>query len=70
LIRKENKMENTKKYAFCETVTAGPLSKWHIRKLSDKGPKFGGGADTLSLCGTTITWDIDVKITEHHLTVT
>jgi len=36
-------------YTYCESVHG--IGPWHIRKLSDKGPKFGGGIDTQSLCG-------------------
>jgi hypothetical protein len=54
-------------YAFCETVHAGPLSKWHIRKLTEKGLKLTGGADTKSLCGIEVAWDLRVEITAHHL---
>jgi hypothetical protein len=54
-------------YAFCERVTAGPTSPWHIRQLTDKGKKLGGGADTPSLCGSKMAWDVNVDITEHHL---
>ena len=45
-------------YSFCETVTAGPASRWHIRKLTSVGQKFGGGADTKALCGRTVSWDL------------
>jgi hypothetical protein len=38
-------------YAFCESSGAGSLQPWHIRKLSEKGKKCGGGIDTPSLCG-------------------
>jgi len=55
------------KYSFCENVHADPLSRWHIRKLSDKGRKFGGGADTLSLCEKQVDWDLSVKLTKFHL---
>ena len=54
-------------YAFCEAATAGPKSKWHIRQLTEVGPKFGGGADTPSLCGREVAWDLEVDITAHHL---
>ena len=57
-------------YAFCETVHAGPVSRWHIRQLSEKGLCSGGGADTLALCGRQVAWDLArVPITLHHLTV-
>lgn len=45
------------KYSYCETVHAGPFSLWHIRPLSSIGRKLGGGADTKSLCGKTVSWD-------------
>jgi len=59
-------------YSLCESAYAGPQNKWHIRKLTDVGPKFGGGIDTPSLCGLIGPpqgngWDINVDITEHHL---
>ncbi len=46
---------------------AGAQSPWHIRPLTEKGPKFGGGADTLALCDLKVAWDLDVNTTEHHL---
>lgn len=54
-------------YSFCETLYAGPYGRWHIRKLSDKGQKLGGGADTTSICGTVVSWDLKVPITYIHL---
>lgn len=57
-------------YSFCESVAAGPRSPWHIRKLTDKGKKLGGGIDTPGLCGhprVTYGWDLDVDINEFHL---
>ena len=57
------------KYSFCENVHAGPCGKWHIRKLSDKGRKLGGGADTLSLCEKQVDWDLNVELTEYHLAI-
>ena len=62
------KIESKITYSFCESITATAISSWHIRKLSDKGQKLGGGADTLSLCGRNVCWDLNVEITEHHLT--
>jgi len=56
------------KYSFCETVTAGPNTPWHIRSLSEQGQKLGGGADTPALCGRKVAWDLAVEITESHLT--
>lgn len=61
-------MEN--KFSFCEAVTASPFSSWHIRRLTEKGQMFSGGADTPALCGRLIDkggWDLNVEITEHHL---
>ena len=55
------------KYSFCENVHSGPLSRWHIRKLTDKGKKFGGGADTLSLCEKQVHWDLGVGLTKFNL---
>lgn len=44
-------------YAFCERVTASPISPLHIRELTAVGMKRGGGADTLALCGANVAWD-------------
>lgn len=55
-------------YKFCESRWATSTSPWHIRALTDKGPKYGGGADTPSLCDLKVAWDVDVDITNHHLT--
>ena len=55
-------------FSFCESVLAGPKSKWHIRKLTESGKKLGGGIDTESLCGYVTTgWDLEVEIREFHL---
>jgi hypothetical protein len=54
-------------YSFCESMTATARSAWHIRPLTEKGMKPGGGADTLSLCDRNVSWDIEVEITDHHL---
>jgi len=56
-----------KTYSFCENCHAGPFSKWHIRPLTDKGKKLGGGADTLALCGKKVHWDKGVEFSFHHL---
>jgi hypothetical protein len=50
------------KYSFCETITAGADSPWHIRPLTDKGQKLGGGADTKALCGREVSWDIRLGV--------
>ena len=55
------------KYSFCESAHAGPFSKWHIRKLTKIGRKLGGGADTPSLCGRKVSWDLNVELTDFHL---
>ena len=55
------------KYSFCENVHSGPFSRWHIRRLTDEGRKLGGGADTLSLCGKKVHWDLGVELKKHHL---
>lgn len=58
------------KFSFCETTTAGPLSKWHIRELTRNGKKLSGGVDTQSLCGALnppYGWDLNVNINEYHL---
>lgn len=54
-------------YVFCETAMAGPRSKWHIRQLTEQGLKPSGGADTPSLCGRDVAWDLEVDLTIHHL---
>ena len=45
-------------YSLCESVTAGPTSRWHIRPLTRRGKLFGGGADTPALCGRKVSWDL------------
>ena len=54
-------------YSFCETVFASSSSPWHIRPLTAKGKKLGGGADTVALCGRVVAWDLNVKMTGFHL---
>jgi len=66
-------------YAFCESVTAGPKAPWHIRKVATI-LKLTGGIDSSSLCGKVHPsgpewghlggWDVNVKISEGHLTHT
>lgn len=55
-------------FRFCETEAATAISPWHIRMLTERGRNLSGGADTVSLCKTKVAWDLDVDITEHHLT--
>jgi hypothetical protein len=54
-------MADLARYSFCETLTA---FVWHIRRLTDAGQKFGGGADTESLCGADVRWDLQAPVTE------
>lgn len=60
-------------FAFCESVHATGTSPWHIRRVGETGLHFGGAIDTPSLCGrvnpppTSNGWDLEVRITEHHL---
>lgn len=54
-------------YAFCESITAGAFTPWHIRKLTKQGLKLGGGADTPALCGRVVSWDRKVSLTPEHL---
>lgn len=63
-------------YAFCESVGVGSHTRWHIRRIA-KALFLTGGIDTPSLCGNVKPigpergalggWDVNVKITEHHL---
>jgi hypothetical protein len=64
------------KYAFCESVFANATARWHIREIKDK-LYLTGGINSSSLCGNVKPfgpdlgavggWDVNVKITEHHL---
>lgn len=47
-------------FALCEAVTATATSPKHIRMLTDVGMKTGGGADTNSLCGRQMSWDLSL----------
>jgi hypothetical protein len=53
------------KYALCERVTASPISPWHIRKLTERGLRPGGGADTPALCGACVRWDLESPVDNH-----
>lgn len=66
-MREEGGCMSTIVYSFCETVTANGRTPWHIRKLSEAGPKYGGGADTEALCGRKVAWDVQVEINEFHV---
>ncbi len=50
-------------YSFCETVTAGSSTPWHIRELTARGKMLGGGADTPALCGVKVSWDLSTPFT-------
>lgn len=63
----KEKTSQVPEYSFCETVTATSISPWHIRKLTEKGKKLGGGADTLALCGIKVSCDLKTDIDEIHL---
>ena len=54
-------------YSYCETIAANLL---HIRPLTAKGRRYGGGADTLGLCGAKVLWDVGVPINERTLVQT
>lgn len=50
-------------YSYCESVHAGGLSPWHIRKLDRAGLRLGGGITTNSLCGRVARgWDLNVPM--------
>jgi hypothetical protein len=55
-------------FSFCEQANASGTTPWHIRRLSAAGRKPSGGADTPSLCGRTVSWDLEGEVTPHHLT--
>lgn len=55
------------KLSFCETASATGSSQWHIRRLTERGRYFGGGADTYTLCGRKPLWDLNVDLSDHHL---
>jgi hypothetical protein len=54
-------------YSFCESEAAGSKSAWHIRRLTKYGRKLGGGSDSRALCGRTVSWDVNVDITDLNL---
>lgn len=54
-------MANTTELSFCETVTAGPRTPWHIRRRNHDEPlKPGGGLFVEALCGRDLRggWDL------------
>ncbi len=55
-------------FSFCESVFAGPRSRWHVRRLTEAGKKLGGGIDTPSLCGHVKEgWDLNVPLNQSQL---
>ena len=54
-------------FAYCETIWASGISKWHIRQLTERGKKPSGGADSPGLCGREVAWDLEVPITAKNL---
>lgn len=57
--------------SFCESVHASGQSKWHLRPLTTKSKKLGGGVDTPSLCGLVKDgngWDLETNPDDHDLT--
>lgn len=50
--------------AFCERVTAGPFTPWHIRRVGVEGLKLGGGAPDTVLCGAELRhgWDRELAV--------
>lgn len=60
-------------FSYCESVHAGSMSPWHIRRpLPRTGLMTSGGIDTPSLCGRvkpfgrggTGGWDLSVPVTD------
>jgi len=47
---------------WCETIAAN--GREHLRRLSDAGPKYGGGSDTPTLCGMQAAWDLRGAVSE------
>lgn len=54
-------------YSLCESVTASPVSRNHIRKLTAKGRMLSGGADTAALCGRAVSWDLATPLQKRRL---
>ncbi len=63
-------MSSPSDFSFCESVHAGPRSRWHVRRLTEVGKKLGGGIDTPSLCGHVKVrsgWDLNVPLNQLQL---
>lgn len=48
------------------TLAVGDVT--HIRRLTAKGRKPGGGADTLGLCGAKVLWDTKAEFSPERVT--
>ena len=53
-------------FSFCEYGNS-ITGFYHIRRLTEAGPKPGSGADTKALCGREVRWDLRFPITEERL---
>ena len=64
-------------FTYCESSGAQANSKWHIRKLDERGRKLGGGIYSESLCKYLQPisgngwggWDLQTKITDQNLEI-
>ena len=53
-------------FSFCETVHA--MGPWHLRQHPmGVVHKYGGGADTPTLCGLKAAWDIRAPVTTENI---
>lgn len=52
------------RFSFCESVMASGTSGIHIRILTGRGMRPSGGADTPSLCGREMAWDVPGVVNE------
>lgn len=54
------------RFAFCERVTASPMSLEHIREVGAEGLMLGGGIPNVALCGADVRrgWDLSSEVTE------
>ena len=60
---KKEEEQKEERWYFCESVGASSFPQWHIRPRGPKGRMEGGGADTESLCGRKMAWDLKVEVT-------
>jgi len=63
LFKTKEEKKPDRKFSYCEPVTASSIPNWHIRKLGKRGLRPTGGADTKSLYGKEVSWDLGPKIT-------